>query len=360
MLGPEQVNFTLRPTPIFLEGVVAVKISEQMAKEFGLRDNQVVRGILEDRSGILKLILNNREFDWAGGKRFKAGDNINFRVESSVYGRSLKAISATASPAITVSPMSSPGTLSSRILSLLYRPDQGSAITQLLVPGGRESLFSLMATADRGQSLFINNMGRVSPDAVKNALINSGLFGEYFLAAGISTRPDMKQLLRLLLRSVPIQSTLAGDINRAVDEIEGRQLETLQAQQSREVSYSFVLPFADSNPVEIQFERGAYNAEEGEADWVINIHTRSDSLGELWLKTTLKSGSNMKSSSRLEMILWAERASIAALARAASSELEYELESFGLVLTKLTILNASRPMLDAGLSGPGQVVDVST
>ncbi|MFQ3223680.1 MAG: hypothetical protein ACI80W_002057, partial [Porticoccaceae bacterium] len=295
------MNFTLRPTPIFLEGVVSVKISEQMAKEFGLRDNQVVRGILEDRSGILKLILNNREFDWAGGKRFKAGDNINFRVESSVYGRSLKAISATASPAITVSPMSSPGTLSSRILSLLYRPDQGSAITQLLVPGGRESLFSLMATADRGQSLFINNMGRVSPDAVKNALINSGLFGEYFLAAGISTRPDMKQLLRLLLRSVPIQSTLAGDINRAVDEIEGRQLETLQAQQSREVSYSFVLPFADSNPVEIQFERGAYNPEEGEADWVINIHTRSDSLGELWLKTTLKSGSNMKSSSRLEM-----------------------------------------------------------
>ena len=68
----------------------------------------------------------------------------------------------------------------------------------------------------------------------------------------------------------------------------------------------------------------------------------------------------MKSASRLEMILWAERANIAALARAASSELEYELDSFGLVLTKLTILNASRPMLDAGLSGPGQVVDVST
>jgi hypothetical protein len=360
VLGPEQVNFTLRPTPIFLEGVIAVKISEQMAREFGLRDNQVVRGILQDRSGILKLILNNREFDWAGGKRFKAGDNINFRVESSVYGRSLKAISATAAPAVTVSPMSSPGTLSSRILSLLYRPDQGSAITQLLVPGGRESLFSMMATADRGQSLFINNMGQVSPDAVKNALMNSGLFGEYFLAAGISTLPDMKQLLRLLLRSAPMQSTLAGDINRAVDEIEGRQLETLQAQQGREVSYSFVLPFADSNPVEIQFERGAYNLEEGEADWVINIHTRSDSLGELWLKTTLKSGSNMKSLSRLEMILWAERASIAALARAASGELESELESFGLVLTKLTILNASRPMLDAGLSGPGQVVDVST
>jgi len=78
VLGPEQMNFALRPTPIFLEGVVAVKISEQMAKEFGLRDNQVVRGILQDRSGILKLILNNREFDWTGGKRFKAGDNINF------------------------------------------------------------------------------------------------------------------------------------------------------------------------------------------------------------------------------------------------------------------------------------------
>ena len=57
-------------------------------------------------------------------------------------------------------------------------------MTQLLVPGGRESLFALMATADRGQSLFTNNMGRVSPDAVKNALINSGCLVNTFWLQG--------------------------------------------------------------------------------------------------------------------------------------------------------------------------------
>ena len=69
MLGPEQLNFATRPTPIFLEGVVAVRVSEQMAKTLGLRDNQIIRGVLENRGGLLKLMFNNHAFDWAGSKR---------------------------------------------------------------------------------------------------------------------------------------------------------------------------------------------------------------------------------------------------------------------------------------------------
>ena len=63
MLGPEQLNFAPKTTPVLLDNAAAVRVSEQVAKGMGLRDNQIVRGIIEDRGGLLKLVLNNREFD---------------------------------------------------------------------------------------------------------------------------------------------------------------------------------------------------------------------------------------------------------------------------------------------------------
>ena len=165
MLGPEQLNFATRPTPIFLEGVVAVRISEQMAKNVGLRDNQIIRGVIENRNGLLKLMFNNQEFEWSASKNFKPGDKIDFRYESSVYGRSLRAISQAPTPGISSAPLSStvlsPTVLSStglastgassltgtspRLLSLLYRPDQPSMLSQLFKPGGLELLLSQVA-----------------------------------------------------------------------------------------------------------------------------------------------------------------------------------------------------------------------
>ena len=356
MLGPEQLNFFTRPTPIFLEGVVAVRVSEQMAKNLGLRDNQVIRGVLEDRGGLLKLMFNNYELDWPANKRFKAGDRVDFRYESSVYGRSLRPISQPPTSPSTATPITALAEASPRLLSLLYRPDQPSLLSQLFKPGGLELLLSQAPNlpVQQGLGQFGQSMSMLSADAVKNALLNSGLFGEYFLASQSPPRPDLKQLLRNLLRNMPLQAAAAVDIEMAIDEIESRQLDSLQAQQNRELSYHFLLPFGDAHPVEVHLERGAYSAEQDDPDWVINLHTDSDMLGELWLKTTLKAASS------LEMVMWVQRSDVAQLAQTARTELEYELQAFGLQLTKLSILNASRPSLDADLTGPGQVLDVRT
>jgi len=80
VLGPEQLNISSRPPPVPMEGIAAVRVSEQAAKALGLKDNQVVRGVIEDRGGLLKLVLNNRELDWDASKRFKPGERIDFRV----------------------------------------------------------------------------------------------------------------------------------------------------------------------------------------------------------------------------------------------------------------------------------------
>ena len=358
MLGPEQINVSPRPPPVPMEGIAAARVSEQVAKAIGLKDNQIVRGIIEDRGGLLKLVLNNRELDWDGSKRFKPGDRIDFRVESSIYGRSLRPVTGgevkVASAAIPVPPALG---ASPRLLSLLYRPVQPSTINQLFRPQTMAPFIDQLAAANARQSAdqLIASMQRITPDAVRSGLLSSGLFGEYMLMQQGASRPDIKQFLRSLLKATaPNQTRVITELTSAIDEIESRQIEGLQAQQNREVSYHFVLPFFDANPVSVHIEREANYADDGEADWVINLHTETDSLGELWLKTTLKVNS------KIEMIFWADRPGAVDIARAASADLKRRLRDFGLELSKLTLLDARRPSIDSSLSGPGQVVDVRT
>ena len=59
----------------------------------GLVDNQIVRGVVEDRQGLARLILNNRDFELKSSKKFKPGDVIEFRVKQSRSGMTLQAVS---------------------------------------------------------------------------------------------------------------------------------------------------------------------------------------------------------------------------------------------------------------------------
>ena len=351
MLGPEQLNLSSRPTPIFLEGSASVALTQPAAKDLGLKDGQIIHAVIAARGALLKLIVNNKELEWPGSSRFKPGDKLDFRVETSILGRSLVLIGRPSTSAGNP-PVSSP---SARLLSLMHRPDQPSILAGLFKLGGFDALKAqIIGSEQLGVNLLLS-MAKLSPQMVKRGLANSGLFGEQRIAVGAATQGlDIKQLLRSLLRSMPLQSLLRADLEGAIDEVESRQLESLQAQQAKELSYSFVLPFMDANAVEIELYREALNFSDEGADWVINLHTKSAGLGELWLKTTLKSAAN------IEMVMWAPRIDVAERAREASSELEYELQRFGLNLEKLDVLNAPRPSLSEGLGGSGQVVDVST
>ena len=189
---------------------------------------------------------------------------------------------------------------------------------------------------------------------VRSALVNSGLFTEHALGHQLPVRSDLKQILRSLLRNNSLQKSESEVINSAVDEIESRQIEGLIAQQNKEVSYHFVIPFFDADPVEIHFERGRTTTAKDEDDWVINLHTKSSDLGEIWSKSTIKA------SSEIEMIFWAIDEKVAQVAGVGRTKLADLISEFGLSLTKFSVLNAPRPNLDPTLSGPGQVLDVTT
>ena len=351
MLGPELINLTARPTPIFLEGSAAIQLTQQAAKDLGLKDGQIVQGVIAARGDLLKLLINNKELEWPGSSRFKLGDKLEFRVDSSIFGRSLVPLKGLATtPGNTPPAIPSPA-----LLQLMHRPDQPSVLAGLFKSGGLEALVAQLGGSEQLRASLMLSMAKLSPMLVKRSLRNSGLFGEQLLASGVVRQgPDIKQLLRSLLRNVPLQSAIGAELKGAIDEVESKQLESLQAQQSREQSYSFVLPFMDANAVEIELYSGASNSATEGQEWIINLHTESPSLGELWLKTTLQSAAS------IQMVMWAPRIDIADRAREAASELQYELQRFGLNLEKLDVLNARRPSVSEGLSGSGQVVDLST
>jgi len=352
MLGPEQVNLTARSSPIFLAGLVAVKISEQMARQLGLRDNQVVRGVIESRGDLLKLVLNNREINWSGSRRFRPGDKIDFRVMATERGSTLLPIKLpdhTATPNIV---------LSERFQQLLYRPRQVSVLMNLFRPQSLAKLLSQtdFREADKRIRPVLPSMASLASEAVKRGLTNSGLFTENHLAKKLPVTQDTKVFLRSLLKAIAQQtaSQLAADIQSAIDQLESRQLDSLQAQSNRELSYSFTLLFRDADPVDVEFSKGASTSPEAEQEWIIDLHTNPKTLGPLWLKI------RVQSAGILDILLWVERDQSAQLVRTGRAVLADELEAFGLQLREFEVLNSARPSPDRQLNRPGDMVDICT
>ena len=176
-------------------------------------------------------------------------------------------------------------------------------------------------------------MRNFSPEMARSAMQNSGLFGESMLSKQSLNRSDLKHILRTLLTFTSLGNSERTLISQAVDEIESNQLESLSAQKNRDVSYSFVIPFSDSDPVEINIEAETDSIEQDfhnesqvdESDqssrrndssykWVVNLYTDSKELGEIWSKATFKNAMTV------EMILWARNEQSVELA-----QLEYIL-----------------------------------
>jgi len=356
VLGPEQLNVTPRLSPVIVESSAAINVSEKMAREIGLSDNQIIRGVIATRGGLIKLLMNNRELAWTSTKKFKPGDGIDFRVRNSVNGKILQPISVEiAKPLTTANSVTGSGEFS-RLLSLLYRPSLDSIQKELFKPSVARNFLAQSLDPNPSQTIdqIMYSMKSIVPSAVREALLGSGLFGEFFLKNHVSGHLDTKQLMRKLLLSSKLTGSAKGNVEQIIDEIESRQIEALQAQQNQEVSYNFVLSFIDANPVEVHFHRGTIEVDTPFSSWVINLHTESEGLGGLWLKTTV--GSNLD----IDMTLWADRIEATEKAKEAAPSLEKSLVEFGLKLTKLTILNAPRPSVDAVLFASGHVLDVKT
>ncbi|PUE35455.1 flagellar hook-length control protein FliK [Limnohabitans sp. Hippo4] len=343
--GAEALVAPGRIHPIFLEGKL-LPLQGSPAAELGLKDGQVIQATVRSQHGQPMLVLQGRNLPLPGLQPSQVGESIWLRAQGGTL------VPVNAQPLV------------SRIASLLYRPSVNTELSQLFQPGTLDELLSKVQRPDlqaqwRGMQL---SMAQLTPGALRQAMMGA-MGAEIWLARGMQPPvQDTKQLLRKLIAEINVSGNVDEEVDggviekltQAVDDIEASQVQAVQAQAQQEVLFSMTLPFADSNPVELTVRRGP--RQDGEQPVLtVNVHSKTEELGPVWLKTQLMNAQ------QIELTMWAENEALVAQARSRSYLLGDELRAAGLTMRAFSVVHGARPseVSDWTPSGRGLVVDVS-
>jgi hypothetical protein len=351
-----------RSNPIYLEGKI-LPLTVAQARALDLRDGQIVQAMVQSRGGDdLALLMRGKELDLprlpltAG---WLPGQTVRLQVHMSPSGLGLQPM---ADNAVVLS--SAP--FFSRVGNLLFRPPGLEQLGQLFKPGVLDVLLQATGRGDlmaqwRGMQL---NMAQLNPQALAQAMSRAmvGAMGaEPWLTRGLPPpADDPKQLLRKLMAALSRDEDggdapeSIGKLSQALDDLESSQVQAVQAQAQEEVLISFVLPFADADPIELQFRRAPHKQGQERPPLTVNVHSHSEDLGEVWLQTQLHG------LERVELTMWALREGVVQQARQRSGELGAQLAQSGLAMRSFQVIHGARPQGNADWvpSGRGLVIDI--
>lgn len=355
------LNLPGRANPIFLEGKL-LPLRAETAQALNLRDGQIVQANLQLRGDQPWLILRGQAMPLpANSPRLQEGP-VWLQVRQLGSDWHLR---PTLAPGTFNDPTQS---LVSRLNQLLFRPPTQTDTLQLLQSGLLPRLLEQVDAPDL-QQLWQNwqlQMGKLSPSDLARAVAGA-LGNEVWLARGQPPAgPDPRQLLRKLIQWV--KDSKSGDdrvdalrledglnpIEASLEQLESHQVQAAQAQAQQELLLNLTLPFRDADPVELEFRRPARQGQE-RMPLTVNLHTHSQSLGEIWLQTQLTGPR------QLDLKMWAIRPDVVAMAREHAPRLTALLGEAGLDMHSLQIMHGARPgqAPDWVPSGRGLVVDVA-
>ena len=354
IVGPEGVHQIQALPPVQLE-LRQIYVATPVAKQLGLHDGQVVQASVEVLHDSVKFNVGSQVFNTPLLPYIKNGDLAQLRAQLLPSGKWVLQLLHTGAFAgmdgtSAVTPTSA-SHLPSRLNTLLFQPSGMANMLALLQPGMLESLVPVSDALGLKQRLQAQrlHMGSLQPQTLKRWFSALTQSGEAHLAEGEPAGADLKVLLRLLLgerERAGLESTQAHQVlSHALDEVEAAQVQTVQDWQRGDLQLTFVLPFKDAHPVQFHIERKGNKPGQPKNPWVVNMHTDSPSLGEVWLKTTI-SDVNSKANvpaSKIDLAMWALRSDVAAQARFNADELTDELENAGLIMGSFQVFNAPRP-----------------
>lgn len=364
---PETAHLAVRPPVILLEGRLPV-LEAPAVESLGLRDGQVVRPTVEVRDGQMRLVLQEMLLPVPSPLQLAAGERPAFRVRIDSSGRAvLQLLAAAAGEEPQGLGAQGASTTAGRIEQLLLRPPAMPSLAALLQPGALQALFQSAPQA--AVAGLINQLvrqwpttGQLTPEVLRRMMRQGGWTQEASLARAepaSTIDPDIKSMLRTLLAQWSDAPTSTRQLLReSLDDIEARQLQSIaDPAAGRELALSMLLPFADAEPVEVRWShRDEGSGGEGErAPWVVDLHTRSSALGEVWLRTRVMQGG------QVQLVMWAERADLAARARAASASLAAWLNEAGLRMMGLQVIHGAPPapvLAEQAAGASGRLVDV--
>jgi len=337
ILGPEGVNAVARIAPVQPE-MRAVYVEAPVARQLGLHDGQIVHAVAAMRNEQLKLVLNEHAFKIPLFPYIKEGDTAQLRAHLLPSGKWTLQLLHTGSFA---GPEAPPASIPTRLNSLLFQPPGFANLLALLRPGVLEALIPPVQDAaelKKRISAQRLSMGSLQPQALKRLLLGHAKTSEASLADGEPVADNTKVLLRLLMaeRERVQEQGSEGDesLRHALDELEGAQVQSAQNLHKGDLNFALVIPFRDADPVELHFEQKGNKPGQPKNPLVINMHTQSRVLGEVWLKTTISGNS------QVDLTMWALKKDVADLAKFNATDLTDELESAGLRMGSFQVFNA--------------------
>jgi len=355
ILGPEGVQAIVRMAPIHAEMRTAY-VEAPVARQLGLHDGQVVQATAALRNDQLKLVLNEHSFNVPLFPYIKEGDLVQMRAHLLPTGKWALQLLHTGSFAGPEAPAAA---IPTRLSTLLFQPGGFTSLLTLLRPGVFESLVPVQDTGELKKRINAQrlSMGSLQAQTLKRFILGHTKTSESSLADGEAVADDTKVLLRLLMAERSRVEEQDGDseqsLHHALDELEASQVQSAQNLHRGDVNFALVIPFRDADPVELHFEQKGSKPGQPKNPMVVNMHTQSRVLGEVWLKTTISN------SSQVDLTMWALKKDVADLAKFNASELTYELENAGLVMGSFQVYNAPRPDANNDRPAPdhGALVD---
>lgn len=367
MIAPDAISPLARYAALVAE-VPVIRLAEPDARALGLRDGQIVQALVQSQGDSLFFDLGGRRFDIpAAWQRVAAGDPRWFRVgkqgeafvlrpvadpsagaatqgSGALSSTGVAATGASAAPMATAA--SALGTaevaapLSPRMLEILSRPSGLSALANILAPGRLEAALISAGAPELARALVAARLrsDALSPQTVQRAVAQSGVWGEAMLASGRQvSQLDLKALLRQISRVLGARSASAGaEVDDAINDIERKQIESIQLSSDGRFAFTVMLPFGDAPPALLRFERNRRGDERGEGGYTIDLHINPPRMGDLWMKTVVVG-------TKVDVTVWAARKDIASVVSAASAELEGDLKEAGLLLRAFHVLEGARP-----------------
>ena len=356
MLGPEPASLTGRIHPIYLEGK-PFQLETVVARQLGLRDGQTVQASAELRGETLKLLLNGKLFDLPPGLHMQDGETVWLRVHANATSWLLKPVDMSPPEALNnpASPVAE-ALNTSRLNALLLRPPMSPTLLALFQPAMMNGLLQAVGNPELAamfQRMRLTMQG-LSANALQRGVQGSGMWLEALLSQGQAVSgQDSKAWLRRMIRALGERdSPQKASLEKALDDVEAAQVDSLAAQARGEIAFAMVLPFVDANPVELKFFRPARQPGQEAPPFTVNIHTDNQYLGEIWLKTSITRASHV------DLMMWAMRPDIVNLARQHSDALSRRLREAGLTMESFRVFNSARPSLPESWTPTGAVLDV--
>jgi hypothetical protein len=341
LLGPEGVNQVSRVTPVTLD-LRQVFVEAPVAKELGLHDGQVVQAVVTLHQDQLKLAMREHVFNLPLSPYIKEGDLAQLRAQmlpngkwtlqllhTGTYAGLQTSQAAQAALAAQTSQAAAQALGTSRFNALLVQPEGFANWVNLLRPGILEALLPAGVASELKERVKAHRltMANLQPLSLRRFVLKHTTSAEASLAQAQEVHDDEKALLRLLMSERHRMGSLEeGDsqdtLQHALDEVEAAQLQAVKDWRNGDLNLSFVIPFTDADPLEMQFEKKGDKPGQPKNPLVVNMHTDS---------------------ANVNLTMWALRSDIAAQAKENATELTYELESAGLVLGSFQVYNAPRP-----------------